>query len=252
MLVLDIYNFIDKIAPFNTQMDFDNAGILIGDLNKEVRKILISLDITSDVISEAKNLGVELIISHHPVIFNPIKKILKNDFSYLLVSLGISVICAHTNFDIAPKGINFHLCEKLGIKDLYPLLICNSLPFGYFGKIEPLTLIEFANLVKFNLNCSMLRFSFKKNKLIKRVAVCSGAGGNLIYEVIKNKCDAFVTGEIKHHEILLGNENDISILDVGHFKSENIMTSYLKKILQSKFSMLEFIESNCDDKIKFI
>ena len=111
---------------------------------------------------------------------------------------------------------------------------------------------DFANFVKDKLNCENLRFTDVNNK-IKKVAVSSGAGGSSVIHAIEKQCDAFVTGEIKHSDILFANENNLSIFDVGHFKSENIVIPYLKEILQKEFNMLEFVESKIfSDKIKFI
>ena len=107
--VKDIYNYIDKIAPFNSAMDFDNCGMLVGNYSAVVNKVLLSLDITSSVIQEAKEIGANLIISHHPVIFNPIKRLDSNSMPYLLAKNDINAICAHTNLDMVEGGVNSSL-----------------------------------------------------------------------------------------------------------------------------------------------
>ncbi len=252
MKVSDFYKFIDSIAPFETQMDFDNSGFLIGDEKSDVNRVLISLDVSSDVISECKKLGANLIISHHPVIFHPLRSISKESIPYLLCKNDISVICAHTNLDLAKNGVNYCLFKRLNLNDPSPLSIYNNLPLGLIGYLDSeVDSLSFANFVKYNLNCKNLRFT-NLNKNIKKVAVCSGSGGSYIKDVIKNECDAFVTGEIKHSDIILANENSVSVFDVGHFKSENVIVPHLMEILQNRFPMVEFFESNFDDKIQFI
>ena len=255
--VLDIYNFIDKIAPFESQMDFDNSGLLIGNFNQKINKILLCLDITREVIDEAIKLNINLIISHHPVIFKSIRRISFDYVCYLLIKNNICAICAHTNLDLSEIGTNFCLFEKLSLKNKKSLSFYEknnkNYVLGYTGELESeINSRDFAIFVKKKLECLGVRFT-DISKKIKKVAVSSGAGGNLISEAFNKKCDAFLTGEIKHSDILFANEHGISIFDVGHFKSENLVISHLRNILQKEFSMLEFVESRVfSDKIEFI
>ena len=115
--VREFYNFIDSIAPFNTQEEWDNSGILVGDENAQVNRILFTLDITDDIINQAVASGCELIISHHPLIFRPVSSILSDTLVYKAVKSGVNVISAHTNFDKAVDGINDELCRKIGLSN---------------------------------------------------------------------------------------------------------------------------------------
>ena len=127
-VVKDIYDFIDKIAPFDTKMDFDNVGILIGDKNALVKKCIVTLDISSKVIDEAIQKDANLIVSHHPIIFNPLKNLMCDSLPYLLVANNINVICAHTNLDIADKvGVNICLGNILKLKNIKPLSAFSSI-----------------------------------------------------------------------------------------------------------------------------
>ena len=251
--VSDIYEFIDSIAPFDTQMDFDNSGFLVGNPNDIVKKVLVCLDITKDVVYEAKELGANLIISHHPVIFHHMKNLYFDTIPYLLVQNNINAICAHTNLDIAHGGVNDCLFDSIGLKNPCALSLINEYPLGLIGSLETqISCSEFAKLLKSKLDCKFVQFT-NISKKIKIVAVCSGAGGNLVSEAYKKNCDALVTGEIKHSDIIFANDHEISIFNVGHFKSENIIIPKLKNYLQKKFDMIEFVESECcDDKIDFI
>ena len=138
--VNDVYAFLNEIAPFEYSFSFDNVGILIGNKSAKVDKVLLSLDLTSEVLEEANQLGVQLVITHHPVIFDPVKSILSDDLLYMVIKSNISVISAHTNLDIAENGVNFHLAKALGIKETKALSEVNfgskKLPFGFVGSLD--------------------------------------------------------------------------------------------------------------------
>lgn len=202
--VQGIYDFLDKMAPFESAMDFDNCGILVGDKNRFVKRVILALDITTDVVYEAQKMNAELIISHHPVIFKGIKNLEFNTPISLLCKFGISAICAHTNLDLAKEGVNFHLAKKIGLENLSSLAaIKNGCSLGLIGDLSSsLNCKEFAKMVKEKLDCNGVRYTFRNSCKINRVAVCSGSGGEFV-ELAKNLgVDAFVTGEIKHSQIL--------------------------------------------------
>lgn len=255
--VLDIFDFIDGFAPFKTAMDFDNVGILVGNKNLAIKKCLLALDITKDVIYEAKALGANVIISHHPVIFNAIKKLDNEDIPYILAQNEISVICAHTNLDVANFGVNSCLAEALSLQKTSKLSSYESkageVPLGLIGELgKNYYCDEFAKFVKTKLNCNGVRYT-NVDRIIKKVAVCSGAGGDLISEAIVQKADAFVTGEIKHHEILEGLKNKICIVDAGHFKTEDVVILPLIQKLSKEFKDVEFVKSKSfTDGIKYM
>lgn len=255
--VSDIFEFIDSFAPFESAMDFDNVGVLVGDKNAEVKRCLVALDVTNSVINEAKLLKATLIISHHSVIFNAIKTLSINSIPYALAQNEISVICAHTNLDMAPFGVNTCLAKALSLRNLKALSYYDSgqgaLPMGLVGELErDFWDADFAEFVKFRLNCAGIRYT-NLNKTIRKVAVCSGAGGDLIDEAIGQNVDAFVTGEIKHHEILSAVKNGICVVDVGHFKSEDIVIAPLVEKLSERFKNVEFFKSKtCTDTVEYI
>ena len=145
----DILNFFEEFAPCATQMSFDNAGLIVGDKYTAVSRVLVALDITEDVVNEAESLGCELIISHHPVIFAPIKRLSPSSVPYLLAQKGISAVCMHTNLDLGEKfGVNICLADALGVKS--PVL--SELGECMFtGELESETDIhDFAKLAKKN------------------------------------------------------------------------------------------------------
>lgn len=255
--VSDIFSFIDSFAPFDSAMNFDNVGVLVGDYRAEVKRCLVALDVTKPVINEAKSLGATLIISHHPVIFNAIKTLCIDSIPYILAQNKVSVICAHTNLDMASFGVNTCLARTLSLKNLQPLSHYESargaLPMGLIGDLEKdFSCGEFAEFVKGSLNCAGVRYT-DLNKKIRKVAVCSGAGGDLIDSAISQNVDAFVTGEIKHHEILSAVQNEVCVVDAGHFRSEDVVITPLVEKLSEKFENVEFFKSQtCTDNIKYI
>lgn len=252
--VQNIYDFLDKIAPFKFAMEFDNCGILVGDKNKSVKKVLLALDITSEVVSEAQKTGAELIISHHPVIFKGVKNLEFNTPVSLLCKFGISAICAHTNLDLADEGVNFHLAKKIGLENLSPLVMENGCSLGLIGDLfNSLNCKEFSKMVKEKLDCKGIRYTFKNDCKINRVAVCSGSGGEFV-ELAKNLgADAFVTGEIKHSQILKANEIGLMVVDAGHFKTENVVIKPLAEIFKKEFAHIEFnISETCSDYVEYL
>lgn len=244
----DLLNHFEAFAPLETQMDFDNAGFLVGDINAEINRVLITLDITSEVVHNAHDIGADLILSHHPVIFRPIKNLYTNTVPYQLAKYGISALCMHTNVDLAEiDGINFCLAQAIGLQNIK---VDTKNCFAY-GSIQETDAENFAKHVKKSLNCDGLRFT-DIDKKIKKVVVSGGAGGDLIFN-LPPETDAFVTGEIKHHELLYAAENNIVAVDASHRRTEEIFKQAMQKRLSKSFPEVEFIVS-CDknDRMKYI
>ena len=249
--VKDIYNFIDSFAPFDTAESYDNVGILVGNPESKVTKALVTLDITSDVVEEAAALGAEAVISHHPIIFNPLKKLLSESAVYRLIRHNISAICAHTNLDKSPVfGVNTELAKAMELENIGTSKNNDILFLG--NTKEPFTSEEFAKILKINLDCETFLYT-KVNNSINKVGMCSGAGGSEILSAIGEGCDAFVTGELKHHELLAANESGVSVFVLGHYKSEDVVIQPLCDKLSKKFGDIEFVKSKTfNDKITFI
>lgn len=247
----EIMTFFETFAPTDSAMDFDNVGLLVGNKKATVTNVLVSLDITCEVVNEAQKLGCELIISHHPVIFNPIKRLDTNSVPYLLARRGISALCMHTNLDLSEVfGVNLCLANAIGVKNAVK---CDKGECLFIGELEKETEMKaFAENVKSALNCNGLRYTDVK-KSVKKVTVSSGAGGSEIFAAAQIGADVLVTGEVKHHEINAANELGVNIVDAGHFKSEDIVILPLINKLSDNFLDVNFTKSKAySDNIKFI
>lgn len=361
MTIGEVYDYIDGFAPFDTALDFDNAGLLVGSRNDPVQTILVALDITLPVIEEAKQLGAQLIVSHHPVIFRPVRSLHRDSAPYRLAQAGIGAICAHTNLDMAKGGVNDCLGERLGLKNLECFAAEKSCPYwkvsvfvpeedaqrvidamakagagrlgnyqgcsftvqgtGAFEPMEgahpaigqrgireevrecrvemlcapdrlstvisamreqhpyeepafdvvenhavedklpivkagefsqPMEPLEFAQHVKRSLHCEGIRF-VKGNRPVKRVAFCSGAGGDRVFDAISGGVDAYLTGEMKHHEWLAAAQSDLTVVDAGHFKTEQIIVERLAEQLSARFPGIAVTQSlTCTDGVRYL
>lgn len=244
-----IYDYIDSFAPFCTAMGFDNVGLLIGSRDMQSKKVLLALDVTNSVIDEAVKKGAKIIVTHHPVIFNPLKKLDSGSVVYRLAASGITVISAHTNLDIAPGGVNDTLASALGvISDEGTSEDCMLV-----GTLEEETDAEdFAINIKNVLGCRGLRYCGRNGK-IRTVAVACGAGGGSVFNAAGCGADAIVTGEIKHHEIIFAHENNIAVFDAGHFRSEDLIIDKLCSMLREQFPQTEFCKAENDtDPMRYI
>lgn len=230
--VKEIYNYIDSIASFNTQEDWDNSGFLVGDGNAEVTKILFTLDITNDVIAQANNIGANLIVSHHPLIFKPASKVMSGSTLHEVIKNEINVISAHTNFDKAVNGINDVLCHTVGLNDF------TKIGNTYLNVAEyktPVPAQVFVNHIKSVLG-GTVRYNYI-NKEIKKVGVCGGSGCDFLELARELGCDAFLTGDASHHNFLDADEMGMVLVAAGHFETENLAIEPLMNMIKDNFDV---------------
>lgn len=227
MKVKEIYHWLDTVAPFATAESFDNCGVLVGDPQQEADRIGLALDITTDVIRRAEAEGITLIITHHPVIFHPMKSVLADTVVYQLIRAGIAVISAHTNLDKAEFGVNSVLAKALKLTNVVSPLSFDSL--GRIGELlHPIPIQAYAEQVKEALHAGNIRY-LDAGRPVKKVACSSGSGASLLEEAVKNGADTFVTGDVKHDVFVSAKNAGINLIDAGHFDTENIVLEPLRE-----------------------
>lgn len=238
MTVQDFMNLVDRIAPFETQMESDNAGLLVGSARQQVNRILLALDVTEAVIDEAVSLGAELIITHHPLMFTPRRSLTDADYEgrliRRLVRENISLIAAHTNLDQAPGGINDTLAGLCGLTD-----VCGEGFLRYGTLPEAVPARDFAAELSRRLGDSV-RLMGPGETVIRRVALCSGGGSSEWAGAEENGCDAFVSGEIRHHHALEMADRGIVALECGHFATEAPGMDALASALQNDPDTIQY------------
>ena len=232
-----LYGKLDELAPFRTQEKWDNSGLLAGDPDTEVTKALLVLDITPEAVEEAARLGAQLIISHHPVIFHPLKALEPGTAPTLLARRGIAAICSHTCLDKAL--VNDCLAAALGLEEVLPFAAGeDGIPMGRIGTVpRAVSPAEFAAAAAERLGAPV-RYN-RGGRIIRRVAVLGGAGGDLIGEAAAT--GALVAGEAKHHEYLDAARLGITLFDGTHYATERVVLAPLAKRLSAAFPEVEFL-----------
>lgn len=233
MKAIEIIREIESFAPLSTQESYDNCGIQVGDSHTEVTGLMITLDVTEDVVDEAIALGCNFILSHHPLIFRGIKKITGDDYiqKCLIKAIknNILIYSAHTNVDKAYKGVSAILAKKIGLINGKILKAegDGSYGLGYIGEL-PIEegAIDFLSRIKQELGVGCIRHTrFAMERKIKKVALCGGSGSEFISDAIANQVDIYLTGDIKYHQFFEV-KNDLILADIGHFESEQ----YIKDV----------------------
>lgn len=249
--VKDISDYINKIAPYEMKCEWDNCGVLVGDINKEVKKIGFALDLTAETLEDAFNNEVDLVVTHHPVIFKAQKSFLKGNIAFEAASKGISVLSAHTCFDCAAGGVNDVLCCVLDIEN--PVGVPSAdcvVPMVRMGDIEEMSSVDFAKKVSSKLS-TVSRVIDGKN-IIRKVAVCGGAGMDFLDDAVKMGADAYVTGDISHHQMLESKDSGITVIAAGHFETENPAVYALKDYIGKEFEETETVVLKQSNPIEFI
>jgi len=339
---------LEEYAPLHFAQEWDNVGLLVGDENKDIERVLISLELTKDILKDAIDKKVDLIITHHPLIFKPIKNIINQDqigdIIIKLIKHDINLYCAHTNLDITQGGTSDYLGKILNIKNMTPLSITyndkffklvvftpeesadkvleaiseagagnignysacsfqssgvgtfkpleganphigqvnklervkeikletivpihkinpvlnalfgvhpyeevaydliplgnkvNSYGFGRMGYLEnSITLYDLALLLKDKLKVNTIKVIGEEEKIIQKLAICTGSGAKFIKDAIKNNCDCYISGDINYHDAQYAFDSGLSIIDAGHFETENIICKQIKEYLSFYF-----------------
>ncbi len=250
MKVRDIQKLLDQHSPENAACSWDNVGLLVGDADMEVGRIYVALDATDEVIAHAIESGCEMIVTHHPMIFSGLKRVVTSDFTGRrvmdLVSHGIALYAMHTNFDI--YGMADLAARKLGLNDCEPLEFTGESEEGPegIGRVgmlpESQRLRAFAEEVRDIFGISHVRVFGDLSERVRKVAICPGSGKGDIDEAIAKGADVYVTGDIDHHSGIDANMKGLSIVDAGHYGIEHIFIEYMKRYLEGQTEAEIFTE----------
>jgi len=246
---------MEEIAPLRFQEDYDNAGLQIAhvdreayrDTARECKAVLVCLDVTEEVIHEAASLGCNVIISHHPLIFKPLRSICGNTYqercSVLALKEGIAIYSAHTNLDNAPEGVNHRIAKILSLEKTEWLESYDgehgSGLIGYLR--EEKSAEEFLKFVKESFNAECLMHTSTDGKLIRKVAVCGGAGGFLAKTALEKGADCFITGEMSYHGWFECGDMVLAVL--GHYQSEQFTKELIRDKISSRYPSLKVMIS---------
>ena len=259
--VHDVLSFVETLAPRSMKMDWDNVGLLCGSRKNAVTRVLVALDPFEHVCQEAADWGAELIVTHHPIIFQPIKSVTDETSIgrgiMLLCRHGISAVNAHTNLDQVHGGINDVLAQSLGLTDIRVINACgvdddgNEWGLLRCGEVEEQPLEVFLSHVKQTLGCEGLRY-VSGNKPVRRVAVGGGACAGGLVEAFHAGCDTFVTSDIKYNQFWDAHDLGMNLIDAGHFPTENPIIPILARKIAAQFPEIEVkISETHKDCMKF-
>lgn len=248
--VQQVLEILEQIAPSELACSWDNVGLLV-DAGRPVTSIMTALDITADVVRDAAESGCELIVSHHPVIFDPLRRVTAEDVPAMLLQNGISAICMHTNLDAAAGGVNEVLAGIFGMLDPEPF----AEGCGRVGSIEPITVPQLARKAQQELaaRCNapdagpavQVKFA-DTGKPVQRLAVISGSGGSLFEEALAMGADCLLTGEANHHHACDAKRLGLSLIAAGHYATEFPVTAAVAEKLRAALPSVEVLVSTAN------
>ena len=245
MRVADVMAWLDAHAPFRYAAEWDNSGLQVGDPRAEVARVMVALDVTADTLAETAAKDCQCLVSHHPLIFQPLKTLRLDQPTAMLIARairnGIHLIAAHTNLDAARDGTNQQLVRMLGLERCCPL---DSDPrwqgeeryagMGAVGELpEPSSLESLVARLQRLFPSAPLRVVGDGHRPVSRIGLCTGSGAGFIEKVIESGCDAFVSGDFKYHEARRAEEAGLALVDLGHFASERLIVEPLAEALRA-------------------
>jgi dinuclear metal center YbgI/SA1388 family protein len=250
--VADMVGLMEKIAPAFLAASWDNCGLQVGDLHWPVKKVWVALDPLFSVIDAAAEQDVDLVITHHPLIFRPLRNIdlARPEGKIIAAALNsrTAIYAAHTNLDSTRDGINDVLARKIGLDRLVPLVpldaaetsataissAIGAMGMGRVGRLNPpATVSDLAQKIKKELGLARVKVAGRTDGMVGKVAVCSGSGGSLLDDFLVSGAEVFVTGDIRYHDARAVEDTGRALIDIGHFASEHIMIDMLCNLLGS-------------------
>ncbi len=242
----EIIDIMENLAPLNLKESYDNVGFMVGHREREVTKVLVALDCTIKVIEEAKELGAQLILTHHPLLFIKPKTITTDSLQgrklMKLIENGIALYSSHTNWDTVKGGLNDEFVKLLGFEESKIIEVAPSEPTAGVGRIvqlkEETTLEEIIKSIKDKLKLQNLRYSGELNKKVRTIALVNGSGEDYLQQSYDLGAELLITGDTTYHFVSDYEEMGLSVIDIGHFNSEwplvMSLSEKIKKILEPR------------------
>jgi dinuclear metal center YbgI/SA1388 family protein len=248
MQLQTLIDFLHEIAPAELQEAYDNAGLITGHGTMDIKGVLVCLDAIEEVVDEAIQLGCNVIVAHHPILFRPIKRL--NGADYIERTLikairnEIAIFAIHTNLDhVFADGVNAKIAERLHLKDTKILSpkpqlqhLGNAVGAGLVGALAaPMETTRFLEFLKQRMEVNQIRHTKLCRSVVRQVAVCGGAGSFLLPDAKRAGADIFITADYKYHEFFDA-DGEIIIADIGHYESEKYTIDLLYTLIMNKFS----------------
>ena len=233
MLLREIIDSIELVAPRSAQEEWDNSGMQVGDTEREVSSVLLTTDITEDVVNEAVLHECQLIVSHHPLLFHGLKQVCGQTPQARVVEMAIrnniAIYSAHTNLDSVAGGINTRLAEKIGLEGISTLVESG---LGAIGKLpKVMNYADFIEYIRTILDCTYVRYTRPKRETVETVALCGGSGAEFIGEAIAQGADVYITADCKYHEFQDA-DRQIGLIDIDHWISERHAREIFRDIIE--------------------
>lgn len=247
MIIQHVCQFLETFAPLRLAEEWDNVGLIVGDRQAAVDKVMTCLTVTAETVNEAIDQNADLIVSHHPLPFRPIKKLntdsVPSEMLWNLARAGVSVYSPHTAFDSAAAGINETLAKKINVDDVKPLVVADDdatgLGSGRYGRLAAeARLGDWLNEVKSEFGLSTLAVVGDVDRSVSKIAVACGSGGSFLNKAVAVGCDVMVTGEATFHTCLEAKAKGVALVLLGHYASERFAVEQLADRLQAEFKPL--------------
>ena len=253
MKVKEVAQILEENIPLSWQESYDNAGLVVGDPEAEVTGIVVALDATEEVVDEAICKGASMVVTHHPIIFSPLKRLVcanrQQRAIAKAIAAGVALYAAHTNLDSAPeRGLSHHLATLLGLEEERVLAPAKEegVGIGVVARFaEPAEPAAALQLIADKLGASVLRHSPIRIEKVERVAICTGSGGSLIGEAEAAGADLYLSADFKYHDFV--DADRMILVDVGHFETEIFASDILFEILSKKISTFAPHKSTCSE-----
>ena len=254
MTIRDITSVIEQFAPLSLQESYDNSGLIVGRMDDEVHGVLLAVDVTEEVLDEAEREGCDMVITHHPIVFHAMKRF--NSATYVercverAIRRGIALYACHTNLDSTPNGMSWRVGSMIGLGDMCVLEPRRDDPAAGFGVVGMLPRAEsalaFVQRVKSIFEVGAVRHSDIPTDefMVRRVAICTGAGGSLIDAALRAEADIYITADLRYNDFMRG-EGRMILADIGHFESEFCAINIINDVLSKKMCNFAVRKSVC-------